>query len=100
MKILIKINTQTKNRKRNIIWFNPPYSKNVSTKIGKIFLSLIDKHFPKHHGYSTIFNRNTVKFSYCFTKNMKNIIQSHNKKILYSNNTTANKNTERCNCKK
>ena len=66
----------------------------MSAKIGKIFLSLIDKHFPKHHGYSKIFNRNTVKVSYCCTKNMKNNIQSHNKKILHSNNTKANKNTE------
>ena len=33
--------------KRKIIWFNPPFSKNVSTKIGKSFLSLLDMHFPK-----------------------------------------------------
>ena len=26
--------------KRKIVWFNPPFSKNVSTKIGKSFLSL------------------------------------------------------------
>ena len=32
-------------RKRQIIWFNPPYSKNVTTKVGTFFLSLIDKHF-------------------------------------------------------
>ena len=35
--------------KRQIIWFNPPYSKNVTTKVGKFFLSLINKHFPPHH---------------------------------------------------
>ena len=28
-----------KQRKRNIVWFNPPFSKNVATKIGSIFLS-------------------------------------------------------------
>ena len=33
--------TNKKQRKRNIIWFNPPYSKNVKTNIGKIFLNLI-----------------------------------------------------------
>ena len=27
-------NKDTKPRKRKIIWFNPPYSKNVSTKVG------------------------------------------------------------------
>ena len=34
-------------RQRKIIWFNPPYSVNVETNIGKTFLNLIDKHFPK-----------------------------------------------------
>ena len=34
-------------RQRKIIWFNPPYSVNVETNIGKTFLKLIDKHFPK-----------------------------------------------------
>ena len=32
--------TITKNRERNIIWFNPPYSANVVTKVGKhVFIS-------------------------------------------------------------
>ena len=39
-------NTQRRQRKRNIIWFHPPFSKFVVTKIGKTFLRLIDKHFP------------------------------------------------------
>ena len=29
-----------RNRKRNIIWFNPPFNKNVKTNIGKTFLKL------------------------------------------------------------
>ena len=40
---------QKRKRKRNIIWFNPPYSKNVTTNIGKTFLQLLSKHFPKDH---------------------------------------------------
>ena len=32
--------------KRQIIWFNLLYSKNVTTKLVKFFLSLIDKHSP------------------------------------------------------
>ena len=36
-------NTQRRQRKRNIIWFNPPFIKSVVTKIGKTFLRLIDK---------------------------------------------------------
>ena len=32
-------NTQRRQRKRNIIWFNPPFRKSVVTKIGKTFLT-------------------------------------------------------------
>ena len=60
--------TKQKNRKRNIIWFNPPYSKNVVTKVGHYLLKLLDKHFPRHHKLHKIFNRNTVKVSYSRTK--------------------------------
>ena len=42
-------------RKRNIIWFNPPYSKNVKTNIGKIFIKLINKHFPRSSDLHKIF---------------------------------------------
>ena len=48
-------------RQRNILWFNPPYSKTVKTKIAKLFLQLIKKHFPKEHKFHKIFNRNTLK---------------------------------------
>ena len=64
--------TKQKNRKRNIIWFNPPYSKNVVTKVGHYFLKLLEKHFPRHHKLHKIFNRNTVKVSYSCTKNKIN----------------------------
>ena len=30
--------TKKKNRKRNMTWFNPPYSANVKTNLGKEFL--------------------------------------------------------------
>ena len=33
---------QKRNRSRNIIWFNPPFNKNVSTNVGKQFLNLLD----------------------------------------------------------
>ena len=38
-----------KSRKRNILWFNPPYSKSVKTNTGKLFLRLINKHFSQTH---------------------------------------------------
>ena len=89
---------QKRRRKRNIIWFNPPYNTLTTTKIGKRFLQLIDKHFPKKHKFSKIFNRNTVKVSYSCTKNLKNIIQSHNKKII-TNNNISSINEANCNCR-
>ena len=35
-----------KSRHRKVIWFNPPWSKSLKTPVGKIFLSLLEKHFP------------------------------------------------------
>ena len=41
------VETETKkNRKRKIIWFNPPFSKNMKTNIDKLFFKLFNKHFP------------------------------------------------------
>ena len=48
--------TQRRQRKRNMPWFNPPFSKSVITEIGKTFLRLIDKHFPPHYGLHKLFN--------------------------------------------
>ena len=75
--------TKQKNRKRNIIWYNPPYSKNVVTKVGHYFLKLLDKHFPRQQKLHKIFNKNTVKVSYSCTKNIKSITNSHNKRVLH-----------------
>ena len=57
-------------RSRNTIWFNPPHNQAVKTDIGRLFLRLIDKHFPRHHKFRPIFNRNTVKISYSCMPNM------------------------------
>ena len=98
-KLKYKANIDTvsnkKQRKRNIIWFNPPYSKHVKTNIGKIFLNLIKKHFPPHHKFHKSFNKNTVKISYSCTHNIKTIINSHNTKILFPKNSTGKRT---CNC--
>ena len=47
IKVQSKQEDKTKNRKKNIIWFNQPYNKNVLTKVGHYFLKLLDKHFPR-----------------------------------------------------
>ena len=84
---------QTRKRKQNIIWYNPPYSMNVKTNVGKIFFKLLRKHFPPSHPMYTIFNTNKVKTIYSCFPNISSIISSHNKKILYSDNTEYG-----CNC--
>ena len=50
LKYQANINTANnkKQRKTNIIWFNPLYSKNLKINIGKTFLNLTKKHFPPH----------------------------------------------------
>ncbi len=70
-----------RNRQRNIIWFNPPFSKNVKTNIARNFLCLIDKHFPPNHKLHKIFNRNTVKVSYSCMNNVKSKISKCNTRV-------------------
>ena len=41
-----EIHKQRRNRQRNIIWFNSPFSKNVKTNIARSFLNLVDTYFP------------------------------------------------------
>ena len=80
---------------RNILWFNPLYSKTVKTKIGKFFFQLIKKHFPKEHKFHKIFNRNTLKLSYSCMPNIKTKINAHNREILRN---IQSKNAKHCNC--
>ena len=68
----------------------------VKTNIGKQFLKLIKKHFPKHHKFNKIFNTNSIKLSCSCTTNMKNLIKQHNSKILSEAKTHQEKS---CNCR-
>ncbi|KAL9962239.1 hypothetical protein ACROYT_G031321 [Oculina patagonica] len=67
-----------RNRTRNIIWLNLPYSENVQTNIARLFLHLVDKHFPRSHILHKVFDRN-------------NVIDRNNVKVSYSctNNTAS-----------
>ena len=87
--------TKNTKRKRYIIWFNPPFSQNVQTKIGNRLLALVDLHFPVNHKLHKIFNRNSIKVSYSCMRNVKSIISSHNHKILQSQRGIS---TKTCNC--
>ena len=70
------------NRKRNITWFNPPYSLSVKTNVGKEFLKLVDRSFPPDNPLHKLFNRQTVKLGYKCMPNMKTEVSRHNSKVL------------------
>ena len=87
-----------RNRQRNVIWFNPPSSKNVKTNIARSFLHLVDTHFPAGHKLHKIFNRNTVKVSYSCMNNVRSIITSHNTRIIRKSQTQVTS-VDNCNCR-
>ena len=59
----------------------PSFSLNVKTNAAKIFLQLIDTHFPPTNKLHKIFNCTAVKVSYSCTQNISQIIKGHNKKV-------------------
>ena len=91
-----------KGRKRKIIWYNPPYSKNIKTNIGKEFLRIIRRNFPTRNKLHKIFNKNSIKISYCCTKNISAKISTHNKSLMMKTDDDES-NTEQdrlCNCRR
>lgn len=90
-----------RNRSRKVIWFNPPFNKNVKSNIGRQFLRLIDQSFPVGHKLRKIFNRNTLKLSYSCMPNVTQIISGHNKTILRkAPQAPQEQATTTCNCRK
>ena len=89
-------------KSRKITWYNPPWDSNVKTNLGRKFLLVVDKCFPKNHPLNKIFNRHTLKLSYSCMPNMKAVISSHNKNMLAQDHgaTAAPSQQQRtCNCK-
>ena len=66
----------------------------METNIGKTFLKLTDKHFPKLTS-SYIFYRNNVNVSYSYLPNFANMIKAHNNRILLEEKT---QDQPKCNC--
>ena len=61
--LLLQIKKKTnklKSTKKQCIWFNPYYSRNVCAKVGPYFLNLINKHFSLHCMFSKVFNRSNM----------------------------------------
>ena len=86
-----------RNRKRNILYFHPPFCLSVRTKFGRIFRDLIHKHFTPNHIFYKIFNKNTLKISYSCMPNMKSILNAHNRKLVDNSRPTDGAG---CSCRK
>ena len=88
------------NRPRQIIWFSPPFSKSVSTNVGRRFRSLLKKHFPQGSALGKIFNDNNVKVSYGCMPNLAKIIKNHNHKVLSKQSNGGESGERSCNCRR
>jgi hypothetical protein len=71
---------------------------NIRTNVGKEFLDLLDKHFPRGNPLHKIVNRNTVKISYRCLPNMGQRLATHNSKVLKSVLDPVPKPQPYCNC--
>ena len=90
--------SNSRNRhRRDIIWYNPPFSKSVTSNIGKSFLDLVKKNFPQTSKLHKIFNRNTLKLSYSCMDNVAQNIGSHNKSLMTARNDDEE--AASCNCR-
>ena len=64
-------------QRRKITWCDPPFNINATASVAKVFLSLIDKHFPKSNELHKIINQNTNQVSYPFLPNLRQAISNH-----------------------
>ena len=87
--------TRAPRKRRRIIWYNPPFSKNVATNIGREFIKLLQLHFPKQHPLHL--QQKHSQAIYSCTTNIDNIVKAQNTKILSKDDTPdAGKS---CNCR-
>ena len=70
------------------------FSSNVKTNEGKIFLTLVKRHFSKENPLHKIFYKNTLKVSYSSMGNIASVLSAHNRSILY-----PKKSDFCCNCR-
>ena len=87
---------QKRKRNRKVVWFNPPYSQNIKTNIGREFLKIVKETFHKNHPLYKICNRNTLKVSYRAMPNMKAELSKHNNNVLRAKETPDPEPS--CNC--
>lgn len=88
--------TKRNSRPRKVIWYKPPWSDDVSTNVGALFLRLLAKHFPSTSSLHRLFNRNNMKISYSCLPSMDAMIAGHNAKVISSSIPST---APACNCR-
>ena len=66
----------------------------METNVGKIFLRLVKRHFPKENPLHKIFNKNTLKVSGSSMGNAASVLLAQNRNILYPKKSELG-----CNCR-
>ena len=88
-----------KNTNKQKLRFNLPFLTNVKINIAKIFFKFLCKHLPETNKLYKTFNKNTVKISYSWMRNMGSVISTHNQRLLTLNNSSIGYNCRnKCNC--
>ena len=87
-----------RNRKRNVISFDPPFSVNVKTKVGNYFLNLIRKDFRPRHKFRKLFNHSTIVGSYSCIPYIKAEIHKHSRNTL-EKAQQKHPDSQFCNCR-
>ena len=86
-------------RKRQVMWFNPPYCMSLKTKVGQRFLNILDTCFPADNPLHRVFNRHTVQLSYRTMPSLAKIISGHNAKVVADIMPEQRPFNSNCNCR-
>ncbi|XP_029650703.1 myb-like protein I [Octopus sinensis] len=73
--------TQYKNRNK-YIWFVIPFGKQIRSNLPLQFCQAIASNFPRNSRYYATVNSHKVRIAFSNTKNLSQIISSHNNKLL------------------
>ena len=76
------LNLKKQKCQRKKIWFNPLFSVNVKTNLGKVFFELLKRCSPKPSKMFKNFNENTAKLSYSCCTNINFRNSSNNRRII------------------
>ena len=70
------------NKRKNSLYFIPPFCITDETKISKQLLEIVSRKFDSMQPYHKILIRKLLKLLYSCMPNMKSQIMSHNRKML------------------